>query len=101
MHPRDYIAALADWGLTQMQIAERTGLAQSTISKVARGDVSDILSQSYLRLRALYEEVRDSRQAAEREPASRPEAEGPDEPAALNITERRSHGDRRSDAEAA
>lgn len=58
MEARDYIAELINKGkLTQAQIAERTGMAQPTISKVARGDVKDVLSMSYRRLQALHTEV--------------------------------------------
>lgn len=57
MEARDFIADLVRSGLTQVQIAERTGIPQPTISKVARGDVADVLSRSYRKLQALHSEV--------------------------------------------
>ena len=57
MEARDFIAALSERGLTQQQIADRTGIPQPTISKVARGDVADVLSRNYRKLQALHEEV--------------------------------------------
>lgn len=57
MEARDYVAALRKAGLTQVQIAERTGITQPTISKVMRGDVSDVMSRNYRKLQALHDEV--------------------------------------------
>ena len=56
MEARDFIVALIAQGLTQSQIAERTGIPQPTISKVARGDVKDVLSTNYRKLQALFAE---------------------------------------------
>lgn len=57
MEARDYVNALIEMGLTQTQIAEKTGIQQPAISKVARGDVKDVLSVNYRRLQALHAEV--------------------------------------------
>jgi len=57
MEARDFVEALIGKGLTQSQIAERTGIPQPTISKVARGDVSDVLSRNYRKLQALHAEL--------------------------------------------
>lgn len=56
MEARDYIAAIRKKGLTQAQIAERTGIPQPSISKIERGDVSDVMSRNYRALQSLYEE---------------------------------------------
>jgi len=57
MEARDFVEGLVGAGLTQTQIADRCGIPQPTISKVARGDVKDVLSANYRRLQALYCEV--------------------------------------------
>ena len=57
MEARDYIEALIAMGLTQVEIAARTGIPQPTISKVARGDVADVLSRNYRKLQGLHAEV--------------------------------------------
>lgn len=57
MEARDFIKQLIDAGMTQVQIAERTGITQPTVSKILRGDVRDVMSQSYRRLAALHGEV--------------------------------------------
>lgn len=57
MEARDFIAALVQAGLTQQQIADRTGIPQPTISKVLRGDVADVLSRNYRKLQALHAEL--------------------------------------------
>lgn len=53
----DYLKAIRDTGMTQAQVAERTGITQSSISKIERGDVSDVRSKSYRALVALHGEV--------------------------------------------
>ena len=58
MEARDYVSELVQLGWTQARIAERTGIPQPTISKVLRGDVSDVLSRSYRKLQALHSEVK-------------------------------------------
>lgn len=55
MDPREIAQALVDTGLTQMQIAERTGIPQPTLSKLLRGDVADVLSRNYRSLLAAHD----------------------------------------------
>ena len=57
MEARDYIQALMDLGLNQVAIARRSEVPQSTISKVMRGEVTDVLSRNYRKLQALHAEV--------------------------------------------
>lgn len=57
MEARDYVKALIEAGLTQVQIEERTGIPQPTVSKIARGEVEDVLSRNYRKLQALHEEI--------------------------------------------
>jgi transcriptional regulator with XRE-family HTH domain len=57
MEAKDYVAAIRAHGLTQAQIAERTGIPQPTISKIERGDVSDVMSRNYRALQALTAEL--------------------------------------------
>lgn len=52
LEPRELVLAIKATGLTQKQIEELTGIPQSTISKIERGDSKDILSRNY---RALVE----------------------------------------------
>lgn len=52
MEAKDIVVALTQLGLTQTQIAEGSGVQQPTISKILRGEVSDVLSKNY---RALHE----------------------------------------------
>ena len=54
MEARDYVLALKNLKLTQVQISEGTGISQPTISKIERGDVSDVMSKSYRAIQALY-----------------------------------------------
>jgi len=54
---QDYLKAIRDSGLTQSQVAERTGIPQGTISKIERGQVSDVLSKTYLALQSLHDEL--------------------------------------------
>jgi len=57
MEAKDYVQAIRAAGLTQAQIAERTGIPQPTISKIGRGDVEDVMSKNYRALQALHAEV--------------------------------------------
>ncbi|ALV06674.1 helix-turn-helix domain-containing protein [Roseateles depolymerans] len=57
MEARDYVIALLGAGMTQAQIAEKTGMGQPTVSKVYRGEVADVLSRNYRRLQELHAEV--------------------------------------------
>lgn len=58
MEPKDCIAEIRKMGLTQVQIAQRTGIPQPTISKIERGAVSDVMSKSYRSLMDLLSELR-------------------------------------------
>lgn len=60
MEPRDLVLAIKASGLTQKQIEEATGIPQPTVSKIERGEVSDVMSRSYRALLALYERVMQS-----------------------------------------
>lgn len=55
--PKEYVLAFRERGLTQVQIEERTGIPQSTISKIERGQIHDVLSSKYVALQALYAEL--------------------------------------------
>ena len=58
MEAKDYLAAIRDKGLTQADVAEKTGIPQPTISKIERGDgTRDVMSRNYRALQALYVEV--------------------------------------------
>ena len=57
MEAKDYLMAIRDRGLTQVQVAERTGIHQPTISKIERGDVSDVMSRNYRALQDLHDEL--------------------------------------------
>lgn len=56
MEARDFVLDLQRWGLTQAQIAERSGVPQPTVSKIARGTVDDVLSRNYRNLEAVHKE---------------------------------------------
>lgn len=58
--PQQVLQGIRAFGLTQAEVAARTGVPQSTISKVERGTVEDVMSRSYLALLALYEQLADS-----------------------------------------
>jgi predicted transcriptional regulator len=55
MEAKDFVTDLLKWGLTQVQIAERSGIPQPTISKIARGEVEDVLSRNYRSLQHVHE----------------------------------------------
>lgn len=57
MTAQDLLRQIRDHHLTQAQIAERTGIPQPTISKIERGLVTDVLAQTYLKLKALHDEL--------------------------------------------
>jgi transcriptional regulator with XRE-family HTH domain len=57
MEASDIVADLLARGWTQVQIAERTGIPQPTLSKIVRKDVQDVMSRSYRKLAALRAEV--------------------------------------------
>lgn len=54
MEAQDYVIALKEMKLTQTQISEATGVPQPTISKIERGDVSDVMSKNYRALQDFY-----------------------------------------------
>lgn len=54
MTPLQIIAALRAKGLTQKEIGDSTGLSQSMVSKVERGDIKDVVSRHYRALVVLY-----------------------------------------------
>ncbi len=53
MEAKQYVEAIRAYGLTQVQISQKTGIPQSTISKIERGDVQDVMSRNYRALQAL------------------------------------------------
>lgn len=58
MEAHDIVKALIQThGLTQGEIAARTGIPQPTVSKIFRGVGSDVLSRSYRKLQALHESL--------------------------------------------
>lgn len=57
MEAKDYVIAIHSEGLTQAQIALRSGIPQPTISKIMRGEVRDVMSRNYRALQALHAEV--------------------------------------------
>lgn len=57
MEAKDYLTAIRGKGWTQAQISARTGIPQPTISKIERGEVSDVLSRNYRALQALHAEL--------------------------------------------
>lgn len=58
MEAKDYIAAIREHGkLTQAQIAESVGTQQATISKIERGDVKDVMSVTYRKLKELHDSI--------------------------------------------
>lgn len=67
MEARDFVQDLQRWGLTQDHIADRTGIPQPTISKIARGKVDDVLSRNYRALETVHRE----------EAAKRPQGDPP------------------------
>ena len=56
MKPRELVQALRSMGLTQMQIQERTGIPQPTVSKIGCGRVHDVMSRHYVALLTAYEQ---------------------------------------------
>lgn len=59
MEAKDYIEAIRARGHTQEQIAKKTGIPQPTISKIARGEVADVMSRNYRALQAMFNELAD------------------------------------------
>lgn len=57
MEAKDYVLAIRKHGLTQAQIAAETGIPQPTVSKIERGEVSDVMSRNYRALQSLHERL--------------------------------------------
>jgi transcriptional regulator with XRE-family HTH domain len=58
MEAKDYLLVIrTKHKLTQAQVTERTGIPQPTISKIERGDVSDVMSKTYLALQSLHDSL--------------------------------------------
>lgn len=57
MEAAELVLALLEAGLTQQVIAERTGVHQTTVSKLARGEINDVLSRNYRALLSLHAKV--------------------------------------------
>ena len=58
MEAKDYLSVIrVKHKLTQEQVATRTGIPQPTISKIERGDVSDVMSKTYRALQSLHDEL--------------------------------------------
>lgn len=55
--PLEVVQRIRSYGLTQAEVAERTGIPQPTISKIERGAVEDVLSRSYLALVVLLDSL--------------------------------------------
>lgn len=54
MTAKELLQSIRSLGLTQVQIAEKTGIPQPTISKLERGDVQDVMSRNYVALVSLH-----------------------------------------------
>jgi len=54
MQARDFLAAIRATGMTQAEVASKTGIPQPTISKIERGEVNDVMSRNYLALKTLH-----------------------------------------------
>ena len=57
MEAKELVLAIRAFGLTQVEVSERTGIPQPTISKIERGAVEDVMSKSYRELQALHAEL--------------------------------------------
>lgn len=58
MEAKDYLQTIrTKHKLTQEQVSERTGIPQPTVSKIERGDVSDVMSKTYRALQTLHDEL--------------------------------------------
>ena len=55
--PQQLLQQIRSTGLTQAEVADKTGIPQPTISKIERGAVEDVMSRSYRALAALHEQV--------------------------------------------
>jgi len=57
MQAKDLLAEIRATGMTQAEIASKTGIPQPTISKIERGEVNDVMSRNYRALESLYKYV--------------------------------------------
>ena len=57
LEPRELVLAIKAAGLTQQQIKDKTGISQSTISKIERGAHSDVRARTYRSLVNLHQQV--------------------------------------------
>jgi transcriptional regulator with XRE-family HTH domain len=73
MNPFELVRALRAKGLTQKEIEARTGISQPTVSKIERGEITDVMSRYYRTLLAAYEEVMKAEEGAS---AASPDAQG-------------------------
>lgn len=64
MEPKDYLSAIRSTGMTQAEIAAETGIPQPTISKIERGEVSDVMSRNYRALQTLHKKLAKKRRPA-------------------------------------
>lgn len=64
MDAKHMVDALVERGWTQKQIVERTGIPQPTVSKIARAEVQDVMSKTYLALLAVYKKEFGSKKKA-------------------------------------
>lgn len=55
MKAKDYVISLRGLGLTQADISRETGISQPTISKIENDAIGDVMSNSYMALKAMYE----------------------------------------------
>lgn len=58
MEAKDFIKEIRKFGLNQQEIAEMSGLNQPAISKIERGDVSDVRAKTYRALQSLYKKLK-------------------------------------------
>lgn len=65
MEAKDYVLAIRAFGLTQTEVAEKTGIPQPTLSKIERGDVKDVMSKNYRALQALHSDLVQGAKAGE------------------------------------
>ena len=54
MEAAELVCALLEAGLSQEQIAKEAQVHQTTVSKLARGDIKDTLSKTYRALLAVH-----------------------------------------------
>lgn len=60
MEAKDYLRAIRATGLTQTEVAGRSGVPQPTISKIERGETRDVLSKNFIALQRLYLELQEA-----------------------------------------